>query len=243
MRIIAALTLSAALISVAAWNRFADVSPSLGVLSVVNSPTASSSDAFLNEFMATTGTSTPPEDLTGTDLIGRQLIMDYVAMARNGQVTDENLTALAERYVESIPTLISTQKVDPLDLKIVANTKENFSSYASSFDTIYRAYSTAFADKYLGRGIETESVSSDFAVIYENTAAKLKTMAVPAELAEPHLALIDTYLENASAMKALSKSESDPSSSFAGIIVLQSNLEKEQSAIDKIESVLNQNGI
>src|SRR4051812_38343494 len=43
-------------------------------------------------------TSTPSETLTTTDLVGRQLMSDYLSLAQSGQATEANIDTLANKY-------------------------------------------------------------------------------------------------------------------------------------------------
>ncbi len=243
----AALALSVLLIGGASWYRFSQPASYDGLVAIEKEAmTDKQYKDMLATFLSTSSSTTEAENLTGTDLIGRQLILDYVGLARNGQASPENLSLLAENYVDSLPTLISAQKIYYTDIQVVANNSSNFQKYSTDMEAIYQNYGSAFFNSYSERDYlsETDGGASMYlkmAEVYQQTSDKMKSLSVPEEISQNHLALINLYLENAAAMSSVSKSQTDTASSFAGIVTISSNLEKEQSLLDEIEEVVNDN--
>ncbi len=203
-------------------------------------------EKYLDSTTTPTTSTEEKEDLTITDLVGRQLIMDYLAIEQNGQATEANLTALANKYVESIPSITITDKESLINLRVVSNNKANFQNYATEVGVIYRNYASeldrAYGNGSVSLGAGSASMALKMSRVYTSTAAKLKAVSVPADLAEAHLELLNTYLENASAMDNLALSNTDPASSFSGLIAIKNNVEKEKVIISQIEEILNENG-
>jgi hypothetical protein len=247
-RLAIALSVSLVLIGFASWSRLSGgekTQPSL--LAVAQFDT--NPEEVLRDFLATkeTVSASSTETLTDTDLLGRQLMLDYVALAANGGATEEALAALAERYVENLPTLTNAEALTAFDLKVVSNNRGSFQTYAAALENIYRTYATGLLGAYsvesLKIGSKSASMSNKMSEIYRQTALKLRAVPVPADVAEEHLALLNIYLSNASAMESLAVASSDPAQSFAGILAYKANATKEQEIISKIEKILEKNGV
>ncbi len=197
-------------------------------------------------FLNTSSSTAETENLTGTDLIGRQLILDYVSLAQEGQASAENLNLLAENYVDSLPTLISAQKIYSTDIQVVTNNSANFQKYSDEMESIYKDYSSGLFGSYSERDYLSETDGGKemyikMAKVYQETADRLKSLAIPNAVGEEHLELINTYLENAAGMRSVANSETDAASSFAGVITISSNLEDEQRLLEEIEKIVNEN--
>lgn len=131
-RVAFALFLSLLLVGTATWMRSENYSenPSYSLTEVKN--TSPKDDSFsIESFLGIKENKAESEEveLSKTDIIGRQLILDYVELATSGQATEANIAALAERYVESIPNLNTVTKISPFDVKSVANNLANFQRY------------------------------------------------------------------------------------------------------------------
>ncbi len=247
--IIVAICVSILLIGGASWSRFSGTETSPGLIAVGGEK---DTEKYYQEVLAgyldtASTTSIESEPLTSTDLVGRQLIMDYLALAQTGEVSQESLDTLMERYVESIPTINSSTKLSLLDLEVVPNDHLNLEKYASAIQKVHRNYASALISTYSSKGDSIQMGDSElyYAVseIYRETAEKLLAMSVPAQLAQVHLELANLYQENASAMRALGVAEFDPASSFAGLIAIKNNAEREQNLLSEIEDILDDNGI
>mgnify|MGYP000745874519 CR=1 FL=1 len=193
--------------------------------------------------------STSTEKLSTTDLIGRQLILDYVDLATRGEATDKNLNELAETYAERIPSLNYSKSINFSDLKSVSNTKVNLQTYATQFTNIYKSYaervskanSTSKDTSTLGPGLYT--LAGNLSKIYLDTATQLQNIPAPLVLIENHLKITNVYLSNSAAMKAISETEKDSSAAFAGMVTINSNAEVESAILDSITDILTKNGI
>ena len=245
--IFAAIFISIALIGLATFQRVKPSGNASPQLSVIN--TKKESEEAYQDLLKTyleEGSSTA-EDLTGTDLIGRQLVLDYLSLAQSGQATDASLTTLAERYVENLPTLITSEHVQYLNLNIVSNNESAFRQYADILQSIYKSY-TGIIREANSKDAETDfsgviDTSIKLSQAYKGAAEQMKNMPVPGELAEAHLNLTNLYLENASALASLGRQVEDPASSFAGLLVMKENVDEEQIILRKIEDILSDNGI
>lgn len=200
-----------------------------------------------------TSTSTPSEDgdtdtLTGTDLVSRQLILDYLNLARSGEASEENSQLLIEKYVDSIPTLISSKVLSPLDLKIVPSTSKNIKNYSEELVGIYNKYSVGFS-KFNTNNFEdifdpeTKKMFEEMSQIYRETAESLSKMNVLSDIINEHLSLVNLHYKNAESAKRLSASENDPASGLAGIVHLSENYNIEIQVINNINQYLIENDI
>ncbi len=196
-----------------------------------------------------TTTSAPEEPTETADLIGRQFVMDYIDLASNGEAGAASIEALAEKYVESIPTLNTAPRLAYTDLKIVTNTNVNFQNYAQETAKIYEIYKAKLEETGIQDG-KLDSLSpvlyssaTTISETYTEAASQLAATAVPGSMAQAHLGLINSFLSTAEAMKALSGAGRDSAKAFAGIITLNENIDKEQGFIQEIDAALASHGI
>jgi hypothetical protein len=207
-------------------------------------------EASVKDYLEKPATSTAPvEKLTSTDLIGRQLLSDYVSLATNNQANDSSILALANQYIESIPTLVAADAISYGEIKIASTNEGTMSKYSSELVKIQGEYAKQY------EGLNTMSLSSEAsaetyasfatraAKVYRDTALKLKNMMVPAPLAQNHFLLVNIYLTNAAAMDAISKISDDPATAFAGIVLLGESIVEEQELLVKIGEILLSNDV
>jgi hypothetical protein len=246
-RLAIALSVSLVLIGFASWSRLSarnSAQPNLIAIAQLDT----NPDEVLRDFLEPkSATTTAADSLTNTDMVGRQLILDYVQLAANGGANEDALSALAERYIDNVPSLITAEVVSVFDLKVVPNDTANFQAYAAALEAIYRSYATSLLGAYsadsLNLGAKGVSMSSKMSDIYAKTASRLKALSVPADVAKEHVALLNIYLFNASAMGALSEASADPARSFAGLIAFKANATHEQELLSKIEEILEDNDV
>ena len=251
-RLALALSVSILLIGTASWYRYGinDYTQS-NIVTVEQFGTNSAYSAdIVRDFLEPRATSTAPvAPLSDTEIIGRQLIADYINLAMSGQATETSINALADRYVESIPTLNKTPAISYADIKVVPNIKVNFQNYANELMTIHKNYAERIARTYTKGanlntlGPELYSLTATFSIAYEDAASKLKNMAVPASIVPAHIQLVNSYLSSAMSMRAVSETEQDAATSFAGLIMLNDNLKKEDALINTISQILTSNDI
>ncbi len=251
-RLALALSVSIILIGFASWTRLtpAKTIPSLVAIEQV-ATTEEDYQEILNDFLEPkTATSTPSNvPLSNTDLLGRELIMDYINLAKSGQATDETVIALAENHVGNLPALNNVSRLSYSDIKAVTNTKANFQNYANEITKIHKAYAQSINSVGAGENNLNNlnpalySFAGMLSSVYNDTASKLKNLPVPTSLAQTHLQLINTYLASAAAMKALSETEKDSATAFAGLVMVNDNLQKEERLLNEISLILTSNGI
>ena len=252
-RLAFALSVSIMLIGVASWSRFVAAEKGPANLIAVKQVASELNDydTILEDFTEPKETMDIPSDepLSNTDLIGHQLILDYIGLAASGGAGTESIDALANKYVESIPTLNRPSVLSYADLKTVTNTKANFQNYADNITKIYRDYKETMEAVGIEK-VDIETLNPTlyssilvFSQTYNKTANELENLPVPGALAQIHLSLINTYIANAEAMKALADAERDSASAFAGLVALNENLAKEQELLNEISRVLTETGI
>lgn len=181
------------------------------------------------------------EPLTSTDVISRQLLLDYIDLAATGQNTDENMALLADKYAESLPTLNTSKKIDAFKLKTTSGSYENLKKYSDKM-TVVLANFKSKASRYDNEA-NLYASSNGLGSVYTNTADELASLEVPLELVPLHLELVNSYYSSGSALMALMKTESDPAVAFAGIISLNQNINIEESVLDEITTILNSHGL
>ncbi|KKQ83449.1 MAG: hypothetical protein UT07_C0004G0003 [Parcubacteria group bacterium GW2011_GWB1_38_8] len=253
-RLALALLISILLVVTASWSRFGttNYAPSIATLEQIQTDNEYySDDSFIRDFLkpSTASTTLPAEPLSNTELIGRQLILDYIGLATSGQATEANIDAVANKYLESIPKIIKVQKISRSDIKIVPDNKSNFQNYADQILKIHREYAENINKAYTGaNSLKTlnpamYAFTLTFNISYINAANGLKNLPVPTSLADLHLQLINSYFSSAASMKALSETEQDSTAAFAGLIILNENLDKEDVILNEISNILTANGI
>lgn len=252
LRFALALLISIILIGGASWYRFGTteyVQPNIIAVEQSETNYKNAIEEFLGP-KAYTASSTPSSGpLTNTDIIGRSLLSDYILLEARGNATDANIIALADKYVQVLPTLNVAPTIDYVDIKTTSNTKINFQNYANRLEEIYEENTNDVSRAYAEAGSPDTSnpaiysFISTFGTIYAETASKLQNMSVPLSLVGNHLQLVNGYLSSATGMEAISKIKQDPSVALAGLMAINESLNKEEIILDKIRKILISNGI
>ncbi|MFZ2484613.1 MAG: hypothetical protein WAX80_00200 [Minisyncoccia bacterium] len=251
-RLALALSASVILIGLASWQRFSDLTEVQNIVAVERPDiTEEEYGPILNDFVEPGATTTIPFSgpVNNTDLISRQLILDYISMAANGQATEATIENLANQYVESIPMIGQSPVLTLEDIKSVSDSKTNSQNYANAMLEIHRNLARQIT-RSQGSNTDLGTLNASlypFALsigrAYTLASLKLKDLSVPKSIAPTHLQLINNYLSSAHAMKSLSEAEQDSTSAFAGLVVLSENIEKERVLLDRISQILTANGI
>lgn len=243
-----ALALSALLIGGASWFRFASAERLSPTITVVNS---GSSEISPTESDTGTDAVLPPSlpaPKNDTELVSQQIFSDYMNLTLTGEATGENLTKLASVYATNIGGLHKAPRLLLTDLTIVDDTREAYDAYAASLTYIYATYQSKIAQALSGGKIDTSGKAvTSFALalesLYQMEAEALRGISVPREVSNAHLRLINAYLSNAAAFKALANSDQDPASAYAGIVQQKKNGEEEKQAIAEIDRILTKHGL
>src|SRR3989344_1199998 len=182
-RLTMALSVSIVLVAIALLSRFTSTAETeTALLTIEQDPYQEDFEDIIADF------TTPQPDniahpssepLTNTGLVGQQLIMDYVGLAGNGEVSTNDVINLANRRAEDIAALHTFKEVRILDIKIIADNTTNAKNYANEFSKIYSDYKWKIA-----------LVSSDaeaMAALYEKMSLALKDLPVPTSVSCLHL--------------------------------------------------------
>ena len=253
IRFIGALVVSVALIGGALWFRFVRIAPySAQVVSVSELEQLLSEDAFLKDLYSATTTPrvTSTTTLSQTDLIGREMLTDYLSLKSKGEVTPDNLVSLADKYAEGIMNLdIKTRKASLNQIIVLPDSEANLATYGNTMTNIRSKYKALVAAQYTGSGI-ADINSAAFSVfmgatgkLYQAFANELLLVRVPVSLAGNHLELVNNYLENAEVMKLISNTSKNPTQAYAALNIYTQNTEKESKLLLKIQTTLMANGI
>lgn len=246
--ILAALSVSIALIGGAAWVRSSrEPRPSPSLVAVSN--TAPDSEMAAAAALLESTTSAPTEHLGTTDLVSRQLVMDYLNLASNGQATPDNLNLLAAQYVEKIPSVNSVSKLSLFDLNIVPDSRTSLEAYSKALQIIENEHLASITKAY--SNIDSSNTTdqellqlvSITGAAYEKTASALKVLKVPESAASAHLDLVNNNFSIAYGLESASDKDTDPTNAFAGIVMVNTNLQDEQGLVDKINAILVKNGL
>ncbi len=246
--ILSALFVSVALIGGAGWFKTTNVKNPPQTITPVDRASDSGLDTYTPTSVADLSANSLDEggaNLTTTDLVGRQLISDYLSLAGGSDVSEESLTKLGEKYANSIAEIESSTKIDPSTLTTVSDTKANLEKYSEELSLVENSR----VDE-LNRISENESVANesliyktagDISSIYEDAGERLMSISVPSSLLTLHTNLVNSYLSVSAGMKSLSKVEEDSVLSFAGVISAQSGIKAGQTIVRDIVEILIKN--
>jgi hypothetical protein len=233
--IILSIFASLVLVGGAAWSRLSPSNSQGNLVAAERNQAAEEElrDIFLNFSEEEGGTPTPADEpTTSTELVGQQLMFDYLSLANKGQVSEANLVALADRYVESIPTLSPVVIVGYSEIKTVPDNLSNFQTYANGLGSIYAKYAERV------KRIDTGDLGGDFLTpnhyafaeavgqAYQDRAIELKNLTVPVKLASFHLRLVNANLAISASLKTISEAETDPAKSLAGVVMMNQKIDE-----------------
>lgn len=251
VKIVIAILFFVSIIGIASWYRYSNNTEALPILVAESGPTITTDykNILENYIRQRSATSTQEVALSGTDLISHQLIVDYVKLATSGNATSESIDALAEQYVEKVPYLNNVAEISLKEIETVPALKINYQNYANNLIKIEKTYKETIASAYTDTkslsvpGPELYNFSRVSGTAFEKAASDLIKLEVPVPLADLHRQLINIYRNNAAALLSISNTEQDAASSFAGIIVLNNNLDKAEKVLLEIIKIMNENGI
>jgi hypothetical protein len=247
--LVASILVSLVLVGGAVGYRVSNIEEKKVALETIESKNIDWQDISTQVASNASSTTKSASALNKTDLIGRQLIFDYVELATSGQASDETIDRLAEKYVESIPTLISAEKIDVFDIRSVPDTQANLKSYGDNLNQIYTEFVLAIAEKYSGNKIEValtnnpEALAGTMGKAYEKAAASLRNLSVPNSLLAIHVKFVNNYLSSAAALKSISLTDKDPAVAFAGLVAFNSNNGEEELIMGEISKILTSKGL
>ena len=136
------------------------------------------------------------------------------------------------------------------DIKTTADSEEGLYKYSFKMVQVRAKYAALVkAKSSVGSAFDgTNSAAlsnfmSSASKLYLDAAQELKAIEVPASLAQNHLELIQVYLENSEAMKAIADVSNNPVKVYGAIKTQTENAQKEESLFLNIQLALMANGI
>lgn len=250
LSVLSALCVSLALIIGASWFKTDTVVKNPNLLSV-EVPLSSNLESYEPTSVAdlkATSEATNEEPLTTTDLVSRQLLIEYMNLAASGGASEEAINNLASKYAETVPTLGEQQKKNISEIKVVSNEQKSFLNYSEIMTDIIGSHSTKVESILLnGEGVEElgpelYSVAQSLSNIYRETSLKILSVPAPLSLSQIHLDLINTYLAISQATEYMTKTDEDPVMAFAGTVMFKDSASKEAPLLSEINRILNQYG-
>ena len=248
--ILSALFVSVALIGGAGWFKTTQIKNSPQNIVAVDDASNSGLDTYTPTSVADLRASSPNEEGSGlstTDLVGRQLISDYLSLAGGNAVSDESLIQLGEKYANSIAEIESSTKIDPSTLATVSDTKSSLENYSGELSLIENSKVDALNKINEDESVVNESLiyktAGDISSIYEDAGEKLMEVQVPSSLLILHANLVNSYLSVAAGMKSLSEVDQDSVLSFAGVINAQNSIQAGQTTVRDIIEILVKNDV
>src|SRR3989338_452047 len=256
VRFISALVISIALVGGALWFRFVRIPPYANqAVSVSQVETFSSdSDPLLTDFFNTEASlpATSTTALSQTDLIGRQLFTDYLALKSEGKTTPDDINAFAASLAESIKNVnLSIPKINPNQVIVLPESETNLATYGNTMTNIRNKYKNLVATQTGNSGGDiTDTNSSAFSTfmsalgkLYKAAANELLLVGVPASLATNHINLINYYLETAEVMRLIGNTSKDSLQAYAALNIYIKNSGRESELLLNIQRTFMAHGI
>ncbi|MBI1974535.1 MAG: hypothetical protein HYS51_01640 [Candidatus Zambryskibacteria bacterium] len=242
-RLALAFLVSTTIIGAALWQRVSTTSyvkPALEITPKLDVYQGISDEDFVRDFTEPTkaDSTVAEKPLTNTDIIGRQLVSDYIGLVVKGGAGTETINTLAEQYASIVPSLNKSAKLTYTDIRTAPTTEDNLKYYGNEIDRIYVSYSELINKAYSSSRTAYYSFAKDAVPAYLQIIEDIKMLSVPLPLASTHLELINLHLSNLSAAESIQKAEEDPLTAFAGFIAINDNSEKEIALLKEIEQTI-----
>ncbi|MDB5194814.1 MAG: hypothetical protein JWN50_828 [Parcubacteria group bacterium] len=251
-RLALALSISALLIGGATWFRVAHAQNPFKTLTVVNTPaqTNGNQTTIIDTPVAPNIATTTTENLTATDLVGRQFMSDYLSLASNGQATDANVNTLVGNYANNVAGLDSFALYTTADIKIVPTSTQSLQAYSNAVMAIYAKYHGMATAVVKSAGDLSSVDSKNFASTMNilgsfnlKASEDLKTVPVPDTLAVAHLKLVNNNIASGHALESIGNTTSDSVTAYAALSAQAENASETTDALLSIQSTLLANGI
>lgn len=253
IRLTAALSIAITLIAGAGWFRFVGTQASkAGLIAVAKIEQAATENTFLDSILeAPKTTSTVSKaSLSPTEAVSRQFFSDYISLSSKGKVGSEDLKSLAAKYASSIGSQqLEAKSVTITSVRQVSDLEENLMRYGQALSVLRDKYKSLVEKKQkdgnLGdiNSASFKTFMGDMGKLYESSARELLTFAVPASLAENHLALVNNYLKSAVAMETLSRMDENPIVAYTAMTTQSKNTKEEAELLLNIQTTLMANGV
>lgn len=245
-----AITLSLILVIGAFWMKNSGPNSGANLISgkAKTGQLSGTNEAFLNSILKASSAE-KQEPITDTDLMGRQLLMEYVSLAKGGEVDEKELTALAEKYVQGIPAIAPSVEITSKELRVVPDNQANFERYLAVATKIVEEYRRRVATaeqkpvNFNVFGTDVMTLTQNLSKAYLYAAENLKAMEVPSSLASSHLKLVNMYLTNAASMESITNVDANAAQAFAGMLSVNTNIEMEKATLEEINAILSTYGL
>jgi len=251
-RVVFALSLSILLIGGAILHRFVFASVPQNSLVAIQEPTNSVTDVapIVQNDVVATSTSTTKTNISTTDLLSRQLLSDYLAMATQGQTTDQSIASLADKYAETIVSLNTSTINEIPPLRTVPDSKTNLEAYGSSLSKTYQKYHDLTAMVIKKSGDISDPGSAAFAsamkslsILFKQSALELEQIPVPTSFSDLHTKLIKNYLSSALTFVSLADVSKDATGAFGALSAQAQNSSDQAEILSQIQVTLLTNGV
>jgi hypothetical protein len=156
---------------------------------------------------------------TETDAFARQFFSSITALSQSGNVTEENIRALAELAANNIAETKDIKKYQLSDLKLVNGTLSAKATYKNdlkntgsglALDKLGSELSLLALSINKPKSEQVEEQLFYISTLYDTLAKRTAVIAVPKEIAQAHLNLINAYYGLSVATAGLSKLYTDP---------------------------------
>lgn len=222
-----ALSFSILLVGVAGYFRTHVAKPLAAVVSVDNL----TEPVLVDNTPSTTTPATNSEDsLTTTDLVSRQMMLDYLALANMQQDSQQNIDNLANKYANKVDSLYSPPPAGQIDLNIVADNRQNYKNYSATISNFVNEMGSADS---ANQGDDIALMKA-LASTYSKAVTELSTMAVPNGVSSLHRDLINKLAESAKALSVINDENADPMIAISDLSALYQNMSIEEGIIKNI---------
>jgi hypothetical protein len=246
-RVILSIVLSIVLIGGAVWTRPSNARNTNPELIGVYNEAGEMEIYDITDFLTSNTASTTP--LTKTDMVGRQLISDYLNLTTSGKATESNINSLINQHIESISHLNEKIVFDRSDLQTIEDSKANFQKYNDIVTKIEEERQTKVKSVYAKTtnvstlNADTFFLTDSIGLAYETAAQKLMKVPTPLSLASIHTQLINNFLSTASGMRSISKVDEDPVATLSSMVTVNNNTKEERVLLGQIITILKNNNV
>lgn len=185
------------------------------------------------------------DDATDTanasDLVARSLYSGYMSLSNSGDTSSDSAQNLATGIASAATQSFSYDVYSSDNLKIIASpSKDQIKSFATSLATIQNNIFTGLQNEDSKSGnVNLKNVSQ----IYKNAASNIYDLAVPVDIANPVLEIINNYSMIASVYVALDNGDKDPVTAAVALKYWQDASNSQNGYLDDLAKYFNYSGI
>lgn len=166
------------------------------------------------------------DSVSDNEMLAREFFATIMALQESGELNQESMQAVSNIVGEQIKASEIKDIYRNEDLKILANSETNMSTYYKSFKTLVASYKDKDIGKelsFIAQGLKDNDpqalyVAKEVAESYHSFGKDLMKMKVPEKLVKTHINLANDYEKTAVSIEGLSEMLNDPILAMRSII-------------------------